>query len=95
MKNYSQLRYLIHRLRKYIFIFFITIIFFLSVYSTSFSQENVFVVDDVKVEGKIDINFSREKFIRRAFLDSFSMLKSRILLSKDLNKINQMKLHDI
>ena len=95
MKYYLQLKHLTAKSKEYIFIYFIAIIFLLNIYSKSFSEENVFVVDNVKVEGKIDVNFSREKFINKAFFDSFVMLKSRILLSRDLNKINKMKLNDI
>jgi len=95
MKNYLFLKYLTNCLREYIFIFLTATIFFYILDSKSFSQENVFIIDDVKIEGKVDINFSREKYINKAFIDSFSILKSRILLSKDLNKISQIKLKDL
>ena len=36
---------------------------------------------DNKVKGIIDSNFSRDKYINKAFLNSFELLKSRILLS--------------
>jgi hypothetical protein len=63
--------------------------------SKSFSEENVFVIDNIKVKGEIDINFSRDKYINKAFLKSFEILMSRILLSKDSNKISDISLNKI
>ena len=88
-------KYLIARLREYIFIILTATIFSLISFSKSFSEENAFIIDNVKVEGAIDINFSRNKYINKAFLNSFEILMSRILLSRDLNKINNIKLKKI
>jgi len=82
-------------LRKYIFIILIIGTFSLISYSKSFSDENVFVVDNVKVEGAINVNFSRNQYINMAFLNSFEILMSKILLAKDLNKIKNTKLNEI
>ena len=46
----------------------------------------------LKLEGAIDVNFSRDKYINKVFLNSFKILMSKILLSKDLNKIRQYKI---
>ena len=43
----------------------------------------------------MDIDFSRDKYIHKAFLVSFEILMSKILLSKDLNKTNNIKLNKI
>ena len=83
-------KYFIAKSRRYIFITLTATIFSLIVYSKSFSQENVFVIDNVKVEGTINVNFSRDKYINRAFSNSFKMLMSKILLSRDLNKIKMV-----
>ena len=82
------------QLREYIFIILTATIFLFSSTTTSksFSEKNVFIIDNVQVEGQIDVNFSREKFINKAFIDSFKTLMSQILLSKDLNKFNDIKL---
>ena len=87
--------YLIARLREYIFIILTATIFSLISFSKSFSEENAFIIDNVKVEGAIDINFSRNKYINKAFLVSFEILMFRILLSKDLTKISNIKLDKI
>ena len=87
--------YFINRLREYIFIILTATIFSVTFFSKTFSNENVFVVDNIKVTGSFNTNFTREKYINKAFLDSFKILMSKILLSEDLNKLNDVKLNQI
>ena len=82
-------------LRKHIVVILIVFMFSLIPFSRSFSEENVFVINNVKVQGVIDVNFSRNKYIDKAFLVSFDALMSRILLSDDLTKISKIKLNKI
>jgi len=88
-------KYLIARSRKYIFIILAASIFSFVIFSKSFSQENVFIINNVKVEEAINVNFSRDKYINKAFLNSFKILMSKILLLKDLNKIDNIKLKKV
>ena len=88
-------KYFKTKLIRYIFIIFTATIFFLAFFSKSFSNENVFAVDNVQIEGKIDINFSREKYINRAFIQSFDSLMSKVLLKKDQNKLTNISLNQI
>ena len=88
-------KYLTNKLREYIFIILTATIFSTSFSLKSFSEENVFIIDNVKVEGAIDINFSRHKYINKAFLNSFKILMSKILLAKDLPKISKIELNQI
>ena len=90
-----MLKYLIIRLREYIFIILTATIFSITIFSKSFSEENIFIVNNVKVEGDIDVNFSRNKYIDKAFLNSFEILMSKILLSSDLHKISNIKINKI
>ena len=71
-------KYFIIKAREYIFIILTATIFSLFNFSNSFSDENVFVVENVKVEGNVDLNFSRDKYINKAFLESFKILMSKI-----------------
>ena len=95
MKSYLLLKYLVDNLREYIFIFFTATIFLFILFTKSFSEENVFTINNVTVKGEIDLNFSREKYINKAFLNSFEILMNKILLSRDLTKINNIKLKQI
>jgi len=88
-------KYFIIKLREYILIILTATIFSITFFSKSFSKENVFVIDNVKIETPISTNFSREKYIDKAFLYSFDMLMSKILLTEDLNKLNNVKLNQI
>ena len=95
MENYLIINNLITKTRQYIYIVLTATIFLFVNNNKSFSIENIFVIDQVQVEGKVDKNFSREKFINTAIINSFEMLKNEILLSKDLTKVRNLKLKDI
>ena len=82
-------------LKKYIFIFLTTAIFLFITFTKSFSEENIFSVNNVTVEGVVDLNFSRNNYINKAFLDSFEILMSKILLTRDLSKVKNVKLKEI
>ena len=81
--------------REYIFIFLTATIFLFITFTKSFSGENVFIINNVKIEGTVDLNFSREKYLNKAFLDSFEILMTKVLLSRDLKKISDIKLKQI
>jgi hypothetical protein len=87
-------KYLKDNFRDYIFIILTATIFYGILFSKSLAS-NVFVVDNVIVEGKMDINFSRKEYIDKAFKESFNILKSKILLNKDLYKVNNVNLNSI
>ena len=95
MKNYFKLKYSILSLERYIF-FFIAIYIFLTVSPTKgMTEENVFTINNVRVEGAIDLNFSRNKYLNKAFLKSYEMLMSRILITRDLQKVNKTELKGV
>ena len=95
MKNYLILKYLIAFLREYIFIFLTATIFLFISFTKSFSEENVFTINNVEVKGAIDINFSRDKYLNEAFINSFKILMNKILLTRDLKKVSDVKLTQI
>ena len=95
MKNYLLIKYLSVTLREYIFIFLTATIFLFTSFIKSFAEENVFTINNVKVKGGIDLNFSRDKYLNKAFLNSFETLMNKILLSRDLEKINDVKLKQV
>ena len=95
MKNYLILKYLIPLLKEYIFIFLTIIIFLFITFTKSFSEENVFTINNIEVKGAIDLNFSRNKYLNMAFLNSFEILMNKILLTRDLKKVDDVKLKQI
>jgi len=87
-------KYLKDNFREYIFIILTATIFYGILFSKSLSDD-VFVIDNVIVEGKMDINFSRKNYIDKAFKESFNILKSKILLNKDLHKVKNVNLNTV
>ena len=95
MKNYLFIKYLIASLKEYIFIFLIASIFIFISFTKSFGEENVFTINNVKVKGTIDLNFSRDKYLNRAFSKSFDSMMNKILLISDLKKVEGVELREI
>ena len=83
------------KIRQYIFLILTATIFFTATFSKSLSEENVFIIDNVKIEKSLGLDFDRNKFINEAFLLSFKKLMSKILLSSDFNRIKEVKLKNI
>ena len=88
-------KFLKQSVRQYIFIIFTATILLIIPFSKSFSQENIFTVEEVIIKGLIDKNFNRDKYINKALKKSLKMLMSKILVSSDLNKIKNLKAQDI
>ena len=76
MKIFKMPKYLILIVKEYIFIILTATIFFLLTFTNVKTEENVFIVDKLKVEGDLNANFSRDKYINKAFIDSFEVLMS-------------------
>ena len=95
MINYLILKNISAKLKEYIFIISTaTLILALSI-TESYSDEEVFSINNLKIQATIDLNFSRDKYIKTAFYKSFEMLMSKILLSKDFKKIKNFKKNEI
>ena len=88
-------KYLLTKSKEYIFIILTATILLLFSSTKSLTQENIFTVDKVKIEGTVDINFSRDKYINKALLQSFEVLMSKILVSSDLVKLKNIRLDKI
>ena len=95
MRNYLSLKSLIAILKECILIFITGIIFLFIPFTKSFGEENVFTINNVKVQGAINVNFSREKYFNKAFLNSFEILMNKILLTRDLKKVSDIKIKEI
>jgi len=95
MKNFLIFKYTLSRFREYILILITATSFLFLSTSDPASKENIFIVEDVKIEGVYDINFSREKIINKAFKLSFKKLLSNILLLEDQDKIKNLNFKEI
>ena len=95
MRNYLIFKYLKIFINKYIFVFIITTTVLSITFTKSFGDENIFTINNVTVKGTIDLNFSRDKYLNKAFINSFDMLMNKILLTRDLKKVDSIKLKQI
>jgi hypothetical protein len=95
MQTFFMYKYLKNNFREYIFIILTATIFYTIFSSISFSKDNVFIIDNVTVEAKVNLNFSRKQYINKVFIKSFNTLKSKILLNRDSQRINNISLKTI
>ena len=82
------------RLQK-VYIFFISFVLFIIIFSTSILYANPFKVSDIEISSPFELNFKKNKVIDRGFKDSFFNLLSMITTSGDKNKINNVSLKEI
>ena len=88
-------KYNLIKTREYILIFLIIVTFFFQSSLQLKAKENIFIVEDIQIEGFYDLNFSREKFIDKAFKKSFNKLLMNILLIEDVKKLDNLSLNQI
>jgi len=84
----------ISRLQK-VYIFFISFVLFIIIFSTTYLHANTFRVSDVEISSPFELNFKKSSVIDRGFKISFSSLLSMITTSGDKNKIKNISIKDI
>ena len=82
-------------IREYILIILSSTIFLFFNCTKSYANENVFTINDVEVKGTLNLSFSRDKYINEALIESFDLLMKKILLTRDFDKVNNIKLKQI
>ena len=74
------------RLQK-VYIFFISFVLFIIIFSTTFLRANTFKVSDIEISSPFELNFKKNTVIDEGFQTSFLNLISMITTSGDKNKI--------
>ena len=82
------------RLQK-VYIFFISIVLFIIIFSTTYLQANTFKVSDIEISSPYELNFKKSRVIDKGFKISFSNLLSMITTSGDRNKIKKITIKEI
>ena len=82
------------RLRK-VYIFFISILLFLIIFSTTYLSANTFKVSDIEISSPFELNFKKSSVIDEGFRISFSNLLSMLTTSGDKNKIKNISIKEI
>ena len=80
---------------KKVYIFFISIVLFIIIFSTTYLQANTFKVSDVEISSSFELNFKKSKVIDDGFKISFLNLLSMITTSGDKDKIKNTPLRII
>ncbi len=70
-----------------VYIFFISFVLFLIIFSTTYLNANTFKVSDTEISSPFELNFKKSSAIDQGFQTSFSTLLSMITTSGDRNKI--------
>ncbi len=79
---------------SYLYIFFLSLVFFFNEFSTNRALGKNYSVSDVKVEEIYDVNFEKSKVVDKAFEQAFEILMYKLIESKDRKKIKKISLKD-
>ena len=82
------------RLQK-LYIFFISLVLFIIIFSTSFLQANTFKVSDIEISSPFELNFNKNRVIDDGFRSSFFNLISMITTSGDRDRIKNIPLKEL
>ena len=78
-----------------VYIFFISYVLFVIIFSTTYLSANNFKVSDIEISSPFELNFKKSRVIDGGFKASFSNLLSMITTSGDKNKIKNIKIKEI
>ena len=82
------------RLKK-VYIFFISFVVFIIIFSTTNLNANTFKVSDIEISSAFEVDFKKSRVIDEGFQISFSSLLSMITTSGDKNKIKNISLKEL
>ena len=82
------------RLQK-VYIFFISFVLFIIIFSTTFLSANTFRVSDIEISSPFELNFKKSSVIDAGFQASFLNLLSMITTSGDKDKIKNIKITEL
>ena len=82
------------RLQK-VYIFFISFVLFIIIFSTTYLQANTFKVSDIEISSPFKLNFNKNRVIDEGFQISFLNLLTMITTSGDKNKIKNIPIKEL
>ena len=78
-----------------LYIFFISIVLFIIIFSTSILYANAFKISDIEISSPFELDFNKNRVIDKGFKDSFNNLLSMITTSGDRDKIKNASFEEI
>ena len=82
------------RLQK-VYIFFISFVLFIIIFSATYLYANTFRVTDIEISSPFDLNFRKSSVIDKGFQISFSNLLAMITTSGDKNEIKDISIKEL
>ena len=83
------------KIYSYLYILFLILVFNFSEYSTNKALSKNFIISEVKVEEKYNLNFNKSKVIDKGFLKAFKILIYKILEKKDRSQIKNTSIQEV
>ena len=78
-----------------LYILFLTLVFNFSEFSTNRALSKNFIISEVDVEEKYNINFEKSKVLDKGFLKAFKILINKILINKDKDKVSKVTIQEV
>ena len=78
-----------------VYIFFISFVLFIIIFSTSYLQANTFKVSNIQISSAFELNFNKNRVIDKGFQISFLNLLTMITTSGDKNKIKNIPIKEL
>ena len=79
---------------SYLYIFFLTLVIYFNEFSTKKALSKNYIISDIVVEKKYDLNFKKSNVIDKAFEKAFKILMYKLIENKDRSKIKKISLKD-
>ena len=83
------------KIYNYLYIFFLVLIIVISEFSTNFAKAKTFVINDIEIQEKYDLNFNKIKVVDKAFKKAFEILISKILQSQNKSILRSIDINQI
>ena len=78
-----------------VYIFFISFVLHIIIFSTTYLHANTFKVTDVEISAPFELDFKKSRVIDRGFKVSFLNLISMITTSSDRHKIKNIRIKEL
>jgi len=78
-----------------VYIFFISLVLFIIIFSTTFLQANIFKVSNIEISSSFELNFNKNRVIDKGFQISFLNLLNMITTSGNRNKIKTISIQEL
>ena len=83
------------KLYFYLYIFFLIFVLIINEFSTNKAYSKNFIISDIEVEEKYDLNFNKSKVIDKGFIQAFKTLIYKMVEKKDRFKFENISLKEI